>query len=69
MVIHLADSVNPIIFSGLQILMKGKPESLAILAAMALLPALGAPSSRMLTRPGPSSLAACEEVIIYCIIW
>ena len=59
MVIHLADSVNPIIFSGLQILMKGKPESLAILAARALLPALGAPSSRMETSPEPPAAACC----------
>ena len=58
-VMHLADSVNPIMFSGLQILMKGKPESRAMLAASALLPALGAPSSRMETRPAPPAAACC----------
>lgn len=54
---HLADSVKPIMFSGLHILMKGKPESLAILAARALLPALGAPSRRMETSPEPPAEA------------
>jgi len=39
-------------------LTKGNPEFTASLAAKAVLPALGAPSKRMLTSPGPSVLAA-----------
>jgi len=51
--------VKPTISSGLQIFTNGKPESLASWAAKAVFPALGAPSRRMLTNPGPSVLAAC----------
>ena len=47
----MADSVKPTMSSGLQILTKGNPELMANWAARAVLPALGAPSRRMLTNP------------------
>ena len=45
---HLADSVNPTISSGEQIFTNGKSEDLASWAARADLPALGAPSIKIL---------------------
>lgn len=48
---HLAVSLNPTISSGEQILMNGKSERSANLAASAVLPAFGGPSNRMDTKP------------------
>lgn len=48
---HLADSVKPTISSGAQILMNGKSDRSAILAANAVLPLFGGPSKRIDTKP------------------